>query len=452
MFCIDNNDIICQCCLKSASSELRLVPIDGANVEVGKENKKIYELFNTFADDLGVFRECQEGSMICGDCLQQLINTANFYQKCVQSQTLIRMKRDLAYKVDPVREYISSDNIREVGREPTLIRIPTPPVVYRGKVNEQEVSRILTVCSNLFPENKEGILHVPEARHDTIVFEFECFKCVSIFKTQLDFLVHMSEEHEVSCIPCETCGAVFDNTVDSDAHRLKHYIQNDPRFSCEVCSAQYPTAQALQNHSTSHRDTVFCQICLKPHEEPTSLISHLYQHFQQRVLPCIYCALKFCSAVSLNEHIAENHDDRRFGCSLDNCRERFSSKDLLRKHQLEKHDKTRLTYDCKVCKEIFDEKSALTNHLETHLNRTGNSHSNINNINNNRHYYHRNYHHKQGNQHQHQQQDNVQRNNNNNNAKDNNNQHNQHGNNRKGVKKPVKRLSNNKGNVHSRLG
>lgn len=454
VFYVENNEIVCQCCLKikTASIEEEFRPID-ANVEVGKETKKIYELFNTFGDDFGVFRECQEGSLVCSDCLQQLVNTTNFYQKCMQSQALIKIKQDL----DQVRDYVpvSDDD------EPSLIRIPTPPVVYEAYEEQVVLENRDSGNSVVFPEDEdmEGVFQILEPLVEVIGKEeqplhFWCLKCEvesSLFETQSDILIHLSEAHEAVCILCETCGAVFDSTVNSDSHRLKHFIESNTRYDCTVCSAQFPSAQALQHHSVVfHSEEIHCQLCLKPCDELESLNSHLHQHVDQRILPCIYCPLQFRAASLLNEHIKnehikENHDIRWFVCVKDNCLERFHSKDLLRKHQQEKHEETRVTYNCKVCKSVFDSKNALTEHLETHLN--GNKfipvHTTVNrNYNNNNNYqgntkYYKN---KPGN---YRQQNNNQRNHNQKNNYNNNNQ--------QGRDKPVKRLSN-KGNVHARLG
>lgn len=464
---VENNDTVCQCCLKTGSAEDNLRLID-ENVESGGKTKKIYELFNTFGDDFGVFREFQEGSMICSDCFQQLVNANTFYQKCIQTRALIKMKQEM--------EVPLVTNI-DVGKE-ELIRIPTPPIVIYD-VEDDEVPRGGKISPIMFPANERGFQAVVPLvekcakEEQGATFRFECMKCdnkSSVFERQSDFLIHLSEKHDTPCILCETCGAVFGSIIEIDSHRLKHYIEIDSRHECIVCLAQFPSPQALQHHSVVHSNENTCHLCLKSFDHPNSLSSHLYQHVKHRVLACIYCPLQFRSGASLNDHIRENHVVRRFACDMENCSEKYFSLDQLRQHQGEKHDKSRGAYDCKVCKKVFGRKAELTDHLETHLN--GNKfipvHTTVNRVENKRVVtvkrnvyiknsnkgicHHKNFNNQRNNNEQtkttgnyiHRNNNNVQRNNFINNHGNNNNQ--------QGVKKEVKRLWNNKGNVYSRLG
>ncbi|XP_063709492.1 zinc finger protein 528-like [Culicoides brevitarsis] len=444
MFNAENTDQTCQCCLKS-DENLRLIH---SSIEFDRQETKIADLFRCFTDDYQIFREFHVGSMICNDCLQQLLNTQSFYQMCVQSTKVIQIKQDLDLEPEQMQDQVLE------AYEPVLIRIPTPPLVVIDDDDEEVVRTRKSPIK--FPENRE--ISTPDAKkvqkiRVIVPYRFECFKCSSTHKTQTDFLVHLAEVHEALCILCDTCGAVFNNQVANNSHQLKHFIEMNTRFPCGECAQQFPSPQALKMHSFVHSSEILCQLCTKPFHDYATLNNHLQQHANQRALQCIYCDLVFHSAFCLNDHISEVHNARRVRCSM--CPERFVSKDLMRQHFAETHETPRETYDCKVCKKVFDDKSALTNHLQTHLS-NGNKFIPVHtttpsvvrtNNNNNHQRYHatRNVKNQQNNNNYPQNGYNNQRNANN--FHGNQRQHQQQTQGK--AKKPVKRLNN---NVYSRLG
>ncbi|XP_063837004.1 zinc finger protein 782-like [Ostrinia nubilalis] len=167
---------------------------------------------------------------------------------------------------------------------------------------------------------------------------FQCFKCLTYFKTKISLQEHMAQ-HEPKKFVCETCGRVFSRRAYLNLHKRIH--TGSKRYSCELCNYKCAQRSSFNVHMRKHTGErpFACDMCPLRCVSSSNLRAHRLRHLGAGPqYECSICNKKFGYKLSLEEHIAITHErSQSFRCS--ECGASYCRVRGLRRHLLAKHGK-----------------------------------------------------------------------------------------------------------------
>lgn len=117
------------------------------------------------------------------------------------------------------------------------------------------------------------------------------------------------------------------------------FLDNSPKFECEICSKKY--------------------------FRKSRLIIHHRTHSGDRPYKCTFCNKSFNEKGNLLIHTRVHTNEKPFECNFNNCLMRFKVHGHLKDH-LKKHYNIK-PYKCMICNEVFSRKSTLLLHYKSHI-------------------------------------------------------------------------------------
>ena len=204
-----------------------------------------------------------------------------------------------------------------------------------------------------------------------------CTRCKRKFRTRRDLLRHQKKPTYNSC---DLCDEKFCQLIDYNHHQRT--VHNINPTTCEICSNEFPTRQALECHQKNpmyndcnicdkkfcqlidynrHQQTVHninrkqCNICCKEF----SCFRDLKHHQKNPVYnDCALCGKKFCSDTDHNNHQIVVHHTNPRRC-ITCCKEFKAFSDL------KKHRKDASPRECDECNMVFCQRKELKQHMMT---------------------------------------------------------------------------------------
>lgn len=137
-----------------------------------------------------------------------------------------------------------------------------------------------------------------------------------------------------------------------------------PKYKCGNCGKEYPTREQLWRHRRAHAAYKHpCSVCGKLFRFPSQLKVHQTVHVQEqeKKFNCKFCEKKFPNMGYLREH-AKKHADFLFTCQ--ECGKGFHYKQPYQEHVAVQHEGKR--YECKICNKIFNNYSYFITHSKQH--------------------------------------------------------------------------------------
>ena len=128
-------------------------------------------------------------------------------------------------------------------------------------------------------------------------------------------------------------------------------------YGCKLCEAVLSSAHHLTVHHQEKHGILYCEMCNKAFNNPTSLMRHKYQHRELR-FPC-NCGAAFAFASQLQTHSVVHCRHATHHCVYSKCRQSFKNKGDLKRHVLEHTSKP---HECPDC----DYKNTDLRNLESH--------------------------------------------------------------------------------------
>lgn len=191
-----------------------------------------------------------------------------------------------------------------------------------------------------------------------------CTICDKEFTKRAAYQRHMDEVHQPNSVFCPVCDKSFTRKSTLLVHMKKHYEGGEGSSSttgqfedemhvCDLCGAQYDTAQALRSHRVRHHGEeseheseddgsqslpqpgeFTCGQCGDGVATPRDLIAHRSMHATPTKYFCNICKVYFARAIDLSSHTrarhAESDKSAMFPCAM--CDRFYMNKKSLQRH------------------------------------------------------------------------------------------------------------------------
>ena len=147
---------------------------------------------------------------------------------------------------------------------------------------------------------------------------------------------------------------------------LKSCLKEFKDFPCKFCDSRWVSHLSLELHlAVEHNKLmVVCEVCGSVLRDKYYLSSHMKQvHEKTRSVVCHICARVLSTKGRLNEHLAAVHGigEKKYQCDI--CQERFAAKQMLNEHFGKVHD-TDNVYQCRYWPKTFQVKGYLRTHVK----------------------------------------------------------------------------------------
>ncbi|KAL0273911.1 UNVERIFIED_CONTAM: hypothetical protein PYX00_006474 [Menopon gallinae] len=244
-----------------------------------------------------------------------------------------------------------------------------------NNANDQELDRTSYSCQYCSLSFSSYSLH---KKHLAVHSDFKVYRCIqkgcdATFSDLDEFLCH-SESHSSAEFQCHVCLKIFTSLEELGAHQYDHDLPNRVRkdlnikLKCEVCHAQFKSAESLKNHMAVDSHNYECPHCKSVFSCERFLRRHLATHSDpsQSKFECEFCKKTFRTQKYLNNHSFIHSKEKPFDCEL--CNKQFASKYRLKRH-LAIHLSQYLECPFKAylgCDKKFYRKDKLRNHVTTH--------------------------------------------------------------------------------------
>ena len=125
---------------------------------------------------------------------------------------------------------------------------------------------------------------------------------------------------------------------------LKH-SKKPRKFGCTMCDKVRDSIHELSVHHQQTHNTLYCDMCTKAFNNPSSLARHKYVH-QEAKFQCDDCDQSFLFESSLKSHRVSHRTLASFFCSHANCTKKFKNKGDLTRH-IKEH--SGVLHECPNC-------------------------------------------------------------------------------------------------------
>ena len=131
-----------------------------------------------------------------------------------------------------------------------------------------------------------------------------------------------------------------------------------------MCTAVcVPTKELIQHHQQKH-NILYCDVCLKAFNNPSSLARHQDSHKELK-FKCVDCEQHFAFESNLQTHrISHRTIPSHCCCVYLNCKRKFKNKGDLTRHAKEHKGSAIEKYACQLCGKTFH----FSNQHQRHLN------------------------------------------------------------------------------------
>lgn len=224
------------------------------------------------------------------------------------------------------------------------------------------ISTYVTFEETLISEDSDTDM-VTDSDKPTVLPDFYCPFCESIFSSMTRLLCHLNQHLELSIEDGVMC---CDKTYDNKKMFVKHLqeshvtrVVDESKNTCRTCGFQTETLHDLQDHvSMAHCKEV--QIHKKP--ETASNNKERYQKFIPAVCPG--CNKVFSNKYNMFVHM-KSHGKVAVKYACDKCNKTYSNQGNLNSHRKLAHAGI-LNYVCTTCGEAFPGKLARDVHARIH--------------------------------------------------------------------------------------
>jgi hypothetical protein len=150
--------------------------------------------------------------------------------------------------------------------------------------------------------------------------------------------------HEQNCVQmCEICSTEFADSQLFKLHIADKHITGG-QYSCVYCDLKFKGWVTMKYHTDvkhieSGEKSFFCLECQKGFSYQSNLKRHNYSHVKQAKYVCEICAKEYKKLISLNIHMAKNHNTGKEPMLIcDKCDYSAPHHELLQKHIRHKHE------------------------------------------------------------------------------------------------------------------
>ena len=179
---------------------------------------------------------------------------------------------------------------------------------------------------------------------------------------EMDKIADVDAEEELESIP------VPDNiTDDTQEPKVKGSFatcsfalkktKRHQKYGCKLCMEVLDSAHLLTIHHRQTHGILYCEVCKKAFNNPTSLVRHSYQH-KPLCFHCT-CGASFAFSSQLQAHLVVHHRHTSHHCVYPKCNRSFKNKGDLKKHADEHYG---TLHECPDC----DYKNRDIRNLESH--------------------------------------------------------------------------------------
>ncbi|XP_062868042.1 zinc finger and BTB domain-containing protein 16-A [Trichomycterus rosablanca] len=163
---------------------------------------------------------------------------------------------------------------------------------------------------------------------------------------------------------CELCGKHFLDSLRLRMHLLSHSA-GEKAIVCDQCGAQFQKEEDLEVHRQIHTGSdmaIFCLLCGKRFQTQTALQQHMEVHAGVRSYICSECNRTFPSHTALKRHLRSHTGDHPYECEF--CGSCFRDESTLKGHKrIHTGEKP---YECNGCGKKFSLKHQLETHYRVH--------------------------------------------------------------------------------------
>ena len=254
-------------------------------------------------------------------------------------------------------------------KQETEIKINSPDK------NDVYLTRICSDCSKSFETHLEYLYHLSKEHEGC---RFDCSKCDFQATSEDALKKHYRSEHKFKKTKyCQKCSVCFSSQAGYSYHMsTKH---EGLRFPCPQCTFKATSKQVLKYHiNAKHGDgqeksTYICTECNETYSSKPGFKYHMkVKHGDFERHSCTKCNFKTTTKNSLKMHNQSKHEKsqkvKHVGIedkdllSCTECDETFSSRPNRRYHITVKHDGVR--YACLKCDYQATAKSQLKKHIQ----------------------------------------------------------------------------------------
>ncbi|XP_041968590.1 zinc finger protein with KRAB and SCAN domains 7-like isoform X3 [Aricia agestis] len=153
-----------------------------------------------------------------------------------------------------------------------------------------------------------------KTKHYDMVKLHECNICQRAFSTDVQFIVHKYEEHNIDDrFKCNACTMVFNTKRQLIKHRNGFHMLGE-KFKCNSCDYVCYHVQALRRHKVKHKTAKdhHCKFCRKSFLRRSTLRYHERIHTGDKRKICNECGEAFVQKASLNYHMTKHHPEVKF--------------------------------------------------------------------------------------------------------------------------------------------
>jgi len=242
------------------------------------------------------------------------------------------------------------------------------------------------VCSKEFRQKDEFDTHRATHLEETQL-PYPCGNCVRSFKTFEEFQEHSRTHQQIKKFGCAQCGRRFKDETKLHKHMINHNLNpyscqrckktfrskvtwlkhrklhgDNQKFSCDLCSKHFLSADALHLHLKNHSKQLRCLVCDKVFDSADLLNQHSKTHSGDKRFSCSYCGKLFISMVQLECHIRVHTGERPFQCDV--CGARFAQRSNLDSHHRSVHLQAK-PFKCSECDKSYKRRRLLEVHIRS---------------------------------------------------------------------------------------
>ncbi|CRK95389.1 CLUMA_CG008749, isoform A [Clunio marinus] len=194
--------------------------------------------------------------------------------------------------------------------------------------------------------------------------DYHCDICKTSFYNQAGFRLHRSKYHEERKFSCVSCRKTF-----KLERKLKSHICSIPKFVCDICGKRFNNRHSLTEHIDTHRKyrtrDYHCDICKTSYYNQAGFRLHISRYHEERKFSCASCRKIFMFEKNLKSH---NCSNSTFVCDI--CGKSFHRRGEVINHMIKHRKYKTRDYQCFICENSYTRKQSLNLHLfQSHENK-----------------------------------------------------------------------------------
>ncbi|KAG5897474.1 hypothetical protein JTB14_031100 [Gonioctena quinquepunctata] len=227
------------------------------------------------------------------------------------------------------------------------------------------------ICTTIF--KSEALLKIHNLEHDPDSSDEQrnhvCPGCQRKYPTQRQLVMHVMQHAlpksvvQPERVKCPVCYKIFAQRERLQRHMLVHGSEDSKPLQCKTCKKRFLNNSALSCHIKTHfagKKIFECPICKESFEQVLKLKLHVPNHYQNNGFTCPHCKKIFRKYSIIRKHIRAFHCERTHNCQ--HCSKVFPTVDKLRMHLLRHSDHREFL--CADCGKQFKRKDKLTEHCK----------------------------------------------------------------------------------------